>query len=62
MIEAARPDLIVYGHLHGAHPERTLRSLGGIPAHLVAADVLKFRPKLLLDTGDGLDAPVPTDG
>jgi len=50
VIEAARPDLIVYGHLHGANPERTLRSLGGVPAHLVAADVLKFRPKLLLST------------
>lgn len=53
VIEAARPDLIVYGHLHGAQPERALRSLGGIPAHLVAADALRFRPKLLLDDGDG---------
>ena len=61
VIEAARPDLIVYGHLHGANPERTLRSLGGIPAHLVAADVLKFRPKLLLDTGRRLGSSPAED-
>ncbi|WP_034384680.1 metallophosphoesterase [Deinococcus sp. YIM 77859] len=51
VIEAARPDLIVYGHLHGVNPERALRHVSGIPAFLVAADALKFRPKLLLDTG-----------
>lgn len=53
VIEAAHPDLVVYGHLHGANPERTLRHLNGIPAHLVAADALKFRPKLLLETREG---------
>ncbi|WP_180970071.1 metallophosphoesterase [Deinococcus planocerae] len=53
VIEAARPDLVVYGHLHGANPERALRNLNGIPAHLVAADGLKFRPKLLLETREG---------
>ncbi|WP_104990126.1 metallophosphoesterase [Deinococcus sp. NW-56] len=51
VIEAARPDLIVYGHLHGVPPERALRHWAGIPAHLVAADGLRFRPRLLLDTG-----------
>ncbi|MFB9992740.1 metallophosphoesterase [Deinococcus oregonensis] len=51
VITAARPDLIVYGHLHGVPPERAISQVGGIPAHLVAADGLKFRPKLLLDTG-----------
>jgi predicted phosphohydrolase len=49
VIEAAQPEQIVYGHLHGVPVERSLRQLGGIPAHLVAADVLKFRPRLLLD-------------
>lgn len=53
VIEAARPDLIVYGHLHGANPERALRHLNGIPAHLVAADGLKFRPKLVWETREG---------
>lgn len=51
VIESARPDLIVYGHLHGVNPERALRQVSGIPAFLVAADALRFRPKLLLDTG-----------
>jgi predicted phosphohydrolase len=51
-IEAARPDLIVYGHLHGVPVEKSMRHVNGIPAHLVAADGLKFTPKLLLDTGD----------
>lgn len=58
VIEAARPDLIVYGHLHGVNPERALRHVNGIPAFLVAADALKFRPKLLLDTQK--EAVIPT--
>lgn len=53
VIEAARPDLVVYGHLHGVSPERAMSHVAGIPAHLVAADALRFRPKLLLDTGSG---------
>ena len=52
VIGAARPDLIVYGHLHGVPVEKSMRHVNGIPAHLVAADGLKFTPKLLLDTGD----------
>ncbi|CAM3804955.1 metallophosphoesterase [Deinococcus frigens] len=52
VIEAARPELIVYGHLHGVPVEKSMRHVNGIPAHLVAADGLKFTPKLLLDTGD----------
>ncbi|WP_155297701.1 metallophosphoesterase [Deinococcus kurensis] len=50
VIDDARPDLIVYGHLHGVNPERAMRHVNGVPAHLVAADGLKFRPRLLLDT------------
>ena len=50
VIDGARPDLIVYGHLHGVAPERAMRHVNGVPAHLVAADALKFRPRLLLDT------------
>ncbi|MCD0158632.1 metallophosphoesterase [Deinococcus sp. 6GRE01] len=52
VIDDACPDLIVYGHLHGVPVERSMRHVSGVPAHLVAADGLKFRPKLLLDTGD----------
>lgn len=50
VIEAAQPDMVVYGHLHGVPVEKSMRHVGGIPAHLVAADVLKFKPKLLLET------------
>lgn len=52
VIEAAAPEVVVYGHLHGVPPERAMRHVGGIPAHLVAADGLRFRPRLLLDTGE----------
>ncbi len=52
VIGAVQPDLIVYGHLHGVPVEKSMRHVNGIPAHLVAADGLKFTPKLLLDTGD----------
>ena len=51
VVTEARPDVVVYGHLHGVSPERAMSHVGGIPAHLVAADGLRFRPKLLLDTG-----------
>jgi predicted phosphohydrolase len=40
---------IVYGHLHGADPERLPKAYRGIPLHLVAADALGFRPKLVLE-------------
>lgn len=50
VIAAAQPDLIVYGHLHGVPLERTMRHVAGIPAHMVAADGLRFMPKLLLET------------
>lgn len=53
VIQAARPDLLVYGHLHGVSdptdPKRLPQHLGTIPMHLVAADALQFRPKLLLE-------------
>ena len=51
VVTGARPDVVVYGHLHGVPPERAMSHVNGIPAHLVAADGLRFRPKLLLDTG-----------
>ena len=48
LIDEYRPDQVLYGHLHGLPLERSLQSWHGIPAHLVAADVLKFRPKLIV--------------
>ncbi|MFC3861083.1 metallophosphoesterase [Deinococcus antarcticus] len=54
VIQEAKPDMVIYGHLHGVPPERAMTHVNGIPAHLVAADALRFRPKLLLDTGDAV--------
>ncbi len=48
LIEGARPDAVVYGHLHGVPPERSLQSWGGVPTYLVAADALQFLPKRIL--------------
>lgn len=50
VIQTAQPHLVVYGHLHGVPIEKTMQHVSGIPAHMVSADVLKFKPKLLLDT------------
>ncbi|RTH23905.1 metallophosphoesterase [Thermus scotoductus] len=47
----AKPQAIVYGHLHGADPEKLPKEYRGIPLHLVAADALAFRPKLILEVG-----------
>ncbi len=49
LIDEYRPDQVLYGHLHGLPVERSLQHWHGVPAHLVAADVLKFRPKLILE-------------
>ena len=44
----ARPDVLVFGHVHGEPAERVVPELPGIDVHLVAADALNFRPKLVL--------------
>lgn len=44
----AEPQAIVYGHLHGVDPEKLPKNYGGVPLHLVSADALRFRPKLIL--------------
>ena len=49
LIEEARPDAVVFGHLHSADPENLPTDWKGIPLHLVAADVVGFRPRLVLD-------------
>jgi predicted phosphohydrolase len=49
MAAEAGPSAIVYGHLHGADPERLPQAYRGIPLHLVAADALGFRPKMILE-------------
>ncbi len=69
LIAEARPDALVFGHVHGygdgasgsatgaaareqeVPPEPVLRSLGEIDVHFVAADALRFVPKLIADLG-----------
>lgn len=43
LILEAKPDALVFGHIHGEIP--TLPLLEGIPVHFVAADALEFFPK-----------------
>jgi len=50
LIEQYEPDAVVYGHLHGAKNTWLLTNWKGIPLHLVAADYLHFKPKLVLET------------
>jgi predicted phosphohydrolase len=50
MLLKANPDVLVFGHLHGADGSRVIDELGNIAVHFVAADALAFRPKLVLDT------------
>jgi predicted phosphohydrolase len=48
LVEAA-PDALVFGHVHGEPPERVVPELPRIDVHLVAADALGFRPRLILE-------------
>ncbi len=50
LIERYEPDAVVYGHLHSAENAWLLTNWKGIPLHLVAADYLRFEPKLVLET------------
>jgi uncharacterized protein len=45
LIQKAKPDALVFGHLHGE--KVTLPKLENIAVHFVAADALGFRPKLI---------------
>lgn len=51
LIEEAAPDALVFGHVHGEQPEGIIRNLGAVAVHFVAADALKFRPRLVADLG-----------
>lgn len=50
-ISRAKPDALVFGHVHGDRPEGILKRLEGIDVHYVAADALRFVPRLLADFG-----------
>ena len=47
LVEAYRPDALVFGHVHG--DERVLASLGDVAVHFVAADALGFVPRLIAE-------------
>ena len=46
LLLAAKPDAVVFGHIHGETPH--LPDLDDIKVHFVAADALEFRPKRVL--------------
>jgi predicted phosphohydrolase len=48
----AKPDVLVFGHLHGDDGRRVIQTLGDTVVHFVAADALQFRPKLILELDD----------
>jgi len=50
LIEQYKPTCVAYGHLHGADPNRLPQEWKGIPLHFVSADMMRFRPKLILET------------
>ncbi len=52
MLLEAKPDALVFGHLHGDDGSRVIRELDGIAVHFVAADALGFEPRLILDLPD----------
>jgi predicted phosphohydrolase len=49
LIEHARPDAVVFGHLHGVAPSRVMREWRGVRAVFVAADAVGFRPQVVLE-------------
>lgn len=49
LIEHYKPNMVVYGHLHGADPARLPQDWKGIPLHFVSSDMMRFRPKLILE-------------
>ena len=49
LLREAAPDALVFGHLHGEDGRRVIEKLGHTAVHFVAADALKFRPKLVLE-------------
>jgi uncharacterized protein len=49
LIEQAKPDAVVYGHLHGVHPTRALSSWKETKLHFVACDAVEFRPQMLFE-------------
>ncbi len=49
LIEQAKPDAVIYGHLHNVHPGRILRNWKGIPLYCVALDAVAARPQVIFE-------------
>jgi len=62
LIEAAAPDALVFGHVHGDDPDGILTHLGATAVHFVAADALGFRPRLIADLGSAARLEPPAAG
>lgn len=52
LILAAKPDALVFGHVHGEEPTAILPELGDIKVFFVAADALRFKPREVLELSD----------
>ena len=50
VLEVARPDAVVFGHIHGERPDLAVPKIADADVHFVAADALQFRPKLIFET------------
>lgn len=49
LLEAAKPEAVVFGHIHGEGSDLAVPDIKGAALHFVAADALSFRPKLILE-------------
>lgn len=47
LIKQAKPNALVFGHIHGDTSSSIIKNLDEIDIHFVAADALKFKPKLI---------------
>lgn len=50
LLQQASPDVVVFGHVHGEVSGMLIPELPGSEVHFVAADALRFRPRLILET------------
>ncbi len=49
IIKVAKPNALVFGHIHGNSENTIIKNLADIDIHFVAADALEFRPKLITE-------------
>ncbi len=49
IIQAASPDALAFGHLHGKDATQVIDTIDNIAIHFVAADALRFKPSFILE-------------